>query len=90
MTTAKFVGGSFAIVKTPKPERVISVASIIGFVLSAMNSSLNQNHNHNQTQQSDLAKLSPFLKKYSKKSPTSPSRCAQRYNALVASLDTTL
>jgi hypothetical protein len=33
----------------------------------------------NKTQQSDLVNLSPFLKKYSKKSPTSPSRCAQRY-----------
>jgi hypothetical protein len=76
MTTAKFVGGNFTIVKIPKPERVISVVSIIGFVLSAMNSSLNQNHN--QTQQSDLVKLSPFLKKHSKKPPTSPSRCAQR------------
>lgn len=45
---------------------------------------------HNQTQQSELVKLSPFLKKHSKKPPTSPIRCARRYTNMIKLLVTLL
>jgi len=34
---------------------------------------------YNQGHQAELGKLSPFLKKHSKKSPTHPIRCGRRY-----------
>jgi len=37
---------------------------------------------HNQNQQAELGKLSPFLKKYSKKPPSHPIRCGWRYTKL--------